>query len=109
MQHATTSPPDYFFFIMQTYKMYLGLTRPDNEIITTEQFNAYTQEVLDTMFDGYTISDAVGNWKGEREQTKIVSICTEYKDLVQKAANLYKEFFEQDAVAISTLPALEMV
>ena len=59
--------------------------------------------------DGYTISDAVGNWKGEREQTKIVSICTEYKDLVQKAANLYKEFFEQDAVAISTLPALEMV
>ena len=51
---------------MNTYQMYLGLNRPDNEIITTEQFNAYTQEVLDTMFDGYTISDAVGNWKGER-------------------------------------------
>ena len=89
--------------------MYLGLTRPDNETITTEQFNAYTQEVLNTMFDGYTITDAVGNWKGEREQTKIVSICTEYQHLVTKAANLYKEFFEQDAVAISTLPALEMV
>ena len=109
MQHATTSPPVYFFFIMNTYQLYLGLTRPDNEIITTEQFNAYTSEVLDTLFDGYTISDAVGNWKGEREQTKIVSICTEYKNLVTKAANLYKEFFEQDAVAISTLPALEMV
>ena len=51
---------------MNTYQLYLGLTRPDNEIITTEQFNAYTQEVLDTMFDGYTITDAVGNWKGER-------------------------------------------
>ena len=36
-------------------------TRPDNETITTEQFNAYTSEVLDTMFDGYTITDAVGN------------------------------------------------
>jgi len=95
--------------MMNTYQMYLGLTRPDNEIITTEQFNAYTKEVLDTLFDGYTISDAVGNWKGEREQTKIVSVCTEYKDLVNKAANLYKTFFEQDAVAISTLPALEMV
>ena len=94
---------------MNTYQMYLGLNSPDNEIITSEEFNAYTSEVLDSMFDGYTISDAVGNWKGEREQTKIVSICTEYKDLVQKAANLYKEFFEQDAVAISTLPALEMV
>ena len=94
---------------MNTYQMYLGLNRPDNEIITSEEFNAYTSEVLDSMFYGYTISDAVGNWKGEREQTKIVSICTEYKDLVQKAANLYKEFFEQDAVAISTLPALEMV
>ena len=23
---------------MNTYQMYLGLTRPDNEIITTEQF-----------------------------------------------------------------------
>ena len=89
--------------------MYLGLNRPDNEIITTEQFNAYTSEVLDPMFDGYTITDAVGNWKGEREQTKIVSICTEYKLLVQKASNLYNEFFEQDAGAISTLPALEMV
>ena len=95
--------------MMNTYQMYLGLTRPDNEIITTEQFNAYTHEVLDALFEGYTITDAVGNWKGEREQTKIVSICTEYKHLVTKAANLYKEFFEQDAVAISTLPALEMV
>ena len=94
---------------MNTYQIFLGLNRPDNETVTTEQFNAYTSEVLDTMFDGYTISDAVGNWKGEREATKIVSICTEYKDLVQKAANLYKEFFEQDAVAINTLPALEMV
>jgi hypothetical protein len=94
---------------MNTYQMFLGLNRPDNEIITSEQFNAYTSEVLDTMFDGYTITDAVGNWKGEREATKVVSICTEYKDLVHKAANLYKEFFEQDAVAISTLPALEMV
>ena len=95
--------------MMNTYQMYLGLTRPDNEIITTEQFNAYTKEVLDTLFDGYTISDAVGNWKGEREQTKIVSICTGCNGLVQKAANLYKTFFEQDAVAISTLPALELV
>ena len=94
---------------MNTYQMYLGLTRPDNETITTEQFNAYTKEVLDALFDGYTISDAVGNWKGEREQTKIVSVCTEYKNLVEKAANLYKTFFEQDAVAISTLPALELV
>jgi len=94
---------------MNTYQMYLGLARSDNEIVTTEQFDAYTNEVLDTLFDSYTISDAVGNWYGIKEQTKIVSICTEYKDLVQKAANLYKEFFEQDAVAISTLPALEMV
>ena len=54
---------------MNTYQLFLGLNRPDNEIITTEQFNAYTSEVLDTMFDGYTITDAVGNWKGEREQT----------------------------------------
>ena len=55
---------------MNTYQLFLGLNRPDNEIITTEQFNAYTSEVLDTLFDGYTITDAVGNWKGEREQTK---------------------------------------
>ena len=75
--------------------MYLGLNRPDNEIITTEQFNAYTQEVLDTMFDGYTISDAVGNWKGEREQTKIVSICTEYKDLVQKPQTFIRNFLNR--------------
>ena len=101
--------PHIFIIMMNTYQMYLGLTRPDNEIITTEQFNAYTHEVLDALFEGYTISDAVGSWKNQREQTKIVSICTEYKHLVTKAANLYKEFFEQDAVAISTLPALEMV
>ena len=94
---------------MNTYQIFLGLNRPDNETVTIEQFNAYTQEVLDTLFDGYTITDAVGNWKGEREATKVVSVCTEYKNLVEKAANLYKEFFEQDAVAISTLPALEMV
>ena len=54
MSNATRHhlPARFFFFIMKTYQMYLGLTRPDNEIITTEQFNAYTSEVLDTMFDG---------------------------------------------------------
>ena len=57
--------------MMNTYQMYLGLTRPDNEIITTEQFNAYTSEVLDTMFDGYTISDAVGNGKENGNKLKL--------------------------------------
>ena len=59
--------------MMNTYQLFLGLNRPDNEIITTEQFNAYTSEVLDTLFDGYTISDAVGNWKGEREQSTMTT------------------------------------
>ena len=50
----------------------------------------YCQEVLDANFDGYTVYDAMGSWKSEPEETKIVVIDTPHTLLVRQVAQIYK-------------------
>tara|TARA_Y100000592_G_scaffold73687_1_gene114793 strand:+ start:906 stop:1139 length:234 start_codon:yes stop_codon:yes gene_type:complete len=69
----------------------------------------YCKEVLDSHFDGYTIQDAVGTWKSDLEDTKIVSIDTGNRDAVEKVAWLYKDMFNQDAVGLFITPSMEFI
>ena len=52
----------------------LGRNKPDGGYVTDLDWQMYCQEVLDSNFDGYTITDAVGTWQSDLEDTKIVSI-----------------------------------
>ena len=51
----------------------------------------YCREGLDVYFDGYTVYDAVGTWKSDLEDTKIVIINTTNQDKVEAVAWQYKD------------------
>ena len=77
--------------------------------VTDLDWERYCQEVLDANFDGYTITDAVGTWQSDLEDTKIVSIDTTNRDKVEDVAQLYKEMFNQDAVGLYITPSMEFI
>ena len=63
--------------------------------VSDVDWQMYCDEVLDANFDGYTVQDAVGTWKSDLEDTKIVIINTTNQDKVEDVAWLYKEMFNQ--------------
>ena len=80
-----------------------------NDFVTDLDWQMFCEEVLDSHFDGYMVTDANGCWKSKHELTKQVSIETEnlldIKDVVQE----YKEMFDQDAVGHYITPSMEFI
>jgi len=94
---------------MQTYQLFCGRDIPSGGYVTRGAFRAFTQEHVDPLFDGYTVSDVQGVWKGTHEETKCISICTDREDDVLKVAAAYKRLFKQDSVAIQLLAPMTFV
>jgi len=69
----------------------------------------YCKEVLDSHFDGYTVTDANGCWKSRHERTKQVSIDTDNEDAIEKVAFLYKDMFNQESVGWFITPSMEFI
>ena len=90
----------------RTYQLYLGRNIPTGGYVTDQRFDRFTARLL---FDGFTITNAVGYWKGEKEDTKVLTVCTDDYQLVLDTAALYKAMFEQEAVAIQELPEMQFV
>ena len=53
-----------------------GRNIKDNDYVTDVDWQMYCDEVLDSHFDGYMVTDANGCWKSAHELTKQVSIET---------------------------------
>tara|TARA_B100000424_G_scaffold202116_1_gene159225 strand:+ start:490 stop:774 length:285 start_codon:yes stop_codon:yes gene_type:complete len=88
----------------------LGRTIGDNQDYVTDlDWEMYCQEVLDANFDGYTVYDAMGSWKSEPEETKVVVIDTPHTLLVRQVAQIYKEMYQQDAVGLYTTSDMEFI
>ena len=87
----------------------LGRNIPTGGYVSDLDWQMYCQEVLDANFDGYTITDAVGTWQSDLEDTKIVMIDTTNRDKVEDVAQLYKEMFDQDAVGLYITPSMEFI
>ena len=83
--------------------------RDAHDYVTDLDWQTYCEEVLNANFDGYTITDAVGTWQSDLEDTKIVSIDTTNRDKVEDVAQLYKEMFDQDAVGLYITPSMEFI
>ena len=87
----------------------MGRDIPSGGYVSNQEWDAFCKSCLDTRFDGYTIQDVQGCWKGKHEDTKLVSITTEYDNLIKEVASLFRDTFKQDSVAIQTLPPMEFV
>lgn len=90
----------------RTYQLFCGRNIPTGGTVTDDQMATFLARVP---FDGFTVQDAVGYWKGEKEATLVLTICTDDYQLVLDTAALYKGMFAQEAVAIQEMPAMAFV
>ena len=83
--------------------------RDQDDYVTDLDWQMFCEEVLDSHFDGYTITDADGCWKSVHEKTKQVSIETEDRAAINDVIQEYKEMFNQDAVGLYITPSMEFI
>ena len=86
-----------------------GRNIKDNDNVTDVDCQMYCDEVLDSHFDGYMVTDANGCWKSAHELTKQVSIETDDRQAIDDVVQLYKEMFNQDAVGLYITPSMEFI
>ena len=91
----------------QTYQMYFGRNTPDG-YVTNEAWDSF-REVLSMTFMSYTIQDVEGAWKGETEDTKLVTVTTKYRDKVNDVCQAYVNLFNQDAVGLLVSEPMQFV
>jgi hypothetical protein len=89
-----------------TYQLFCGRNILTGGTVTDAEIAAFLKLIP---FEGFTVQECVGYWKGEREETLLLTVCTDYYKLVQQTAELYKEMFHQEAIAIQELPAMQFV
>ena len=87
----------------------LGRSKPDGGYVTDLDWQMYCEEVLDANVDGYTVQDAVGTWKSDLENPKIVIITTTNQDKVEDVAWHYKDMFDQEAVGHYPTSPMEFI
>ena len=97
---------------MPLYHLTFGRNIPrkgGNDFVTDLDWQMFCEEVLDSHFDGYMVTDANGCWKSEHELTKTVSIDTESRPDINDVVQEYKEMFDQDAVGLYITPSMEFI
>lgn len=96
---------------MQTFQLFCGRNIPSGGTVSDNEVADFLRFVVTPRFDGFTVQECTGFWKGEMEETLLISICCERFDApkVAEIANLWKTQFQQDSVAIQQLPALQFV
>ena len=97
---------------MPLYHLTFGRNIPrkgGNDFVTDLDWQMFCEEVLDSYFDGYMVTDANGCWKSEHELTKTVSIETEDRAAIENVVQLYKEMFDQDAVGLYITQPMEFI
>ena len=94
---------------MPLHHLTYGRSIGQDGYVSDLDWEMYCKEVLDSHFDGYTVTDANGCWKSQHECTKQVSIDTEDQDAIEKVAFLYKDMFDQEAVGMYITPSMEFI
>ena len=59
-------------------------------------------------FDGFTIQNGIGFWRGQQEKTAIVSVYDDEKKILECVKTL-KKALNQDAIAIQELKPLKFL
>ena len=94
---------------MPLHHLTYGRSIGQDGYVSDLDWEMYCKEVLDSHFDGYTVTDANGCWKSQHECTKQVSIDTEDQDAIEKVAFLYKDMFDQESVGWFITPSMEFI
>ena len=85
------------------YEFYLGTDISGTDIVTDEMFNDFLIENVQPVFDGFTILESIGYWKGTTETTKVLIIIDSEltETIVNKIRDTYKNTFKQESVFVT--------
>ena len=92
-----------------TFGRSMANDRDPHDIVTDVDWQMFCDEVLDSHFDGYMVTDANGCWKSVHELTKQVSVETDNEQAINDVVQQYKEMFLQDAVGHYITPSMEFI
>ena len=102
--HAIMDMYRRFLHIMQTHSITLGLNIGSEGKVTRQMWDSFVSETVCAMLEYCTITDAQGIYKGEIEQSKVLSVSTDSPAVIQslkEVAQSYKKQFRQDAIMYS--------
>jgi len=93
------------------FQLFLGRNIPDAGTISKAMLQRFIREQVCPRFDGFTMTEGVGFWKGEQEQVTILTFITDDADSVTAIAEAFKSAFRQESVLMTevALPVCQFV
>ena len=93
------------------FQLFLGRNIPDSGTVTKAMMTRFIREQVCPRFDGFTVTEGVGFWKGEQEQVTILTFITDDSDSVAAIAEAFKTAFRQESVLMTqqALPVCQFV
>ena len=93
------------------FQLFLGRNIPDSGTVTKAMMQTFIREQVCPRFDGFTVTEGVGFWKGEQEQVTILTFITDDAAAVAEIAEAFKVAFRQESVLMTevALPVCQFV
>ena len=87
-------------------QLFFGLSIPDGEKITLQEWDHFVTNNIAKRFDGFNIVDSEGYWKGKPERSKIVTIIAKSEEVskAESIAHDYATMYHQDSVMLVKKP-----
>lgn len=102
---------------VQTHTLSLGRNIPDAGTVTEQMWQSFLKDTVCVLMPCCTITDGIGIWKGEIEQTKIISVTVDERSLgavamldnLRAVGDEWKRQFRQECVMLTTSQVAEVV
>lgn len=81
-------------------RMYFGLSLPSGNAVSLKDWQAFEQNQIAKVFDGFNVVDSVGYYQGKPERSKIVTVILPETEMpkAKLLAKSYAKQYKQDSV-----------
>jgi hypothetical protein len=89
-----------FYQRFESDTLYFGTAKPDHSAVTLTEWEKFLKEEVTPRFEGFTVWEARGVWKGESEESHVLQVVHGPGKESEIAAIIeaYKKRFQQEAV-----------
>lgn len=93
------------------FQLFLGRNIPNAGAITKGMMSDFIRQEVSPRFDGFTMIEGVGFWRGEQESVTILTFITDEAHKVAEVADAFKVAFRQESVLMTemALPVCQFV
>jgi len=93
------------------FQLFLGRNIPDAGKVSKAMMQTFIREEVCPRFDGFTVTEGIGFWKGEQENVTILTFITDDAASVAAIAEAFKAAFRQESVLMTevALPVCQFV